>query len=145
MKTIITLIALLLASPALAADSAKDWTWYDTGLQIAFTALLEVDREQTTYMSSHHEYKHYLNSRSYETLYRYESNPILGNRPNPDQINAYFAGVAVGHAAVSYLLRKTGWNIFGVPAVSIWQAASIGVEINPVVHNYQVGVRFSFK
>lgn len=138
MKCFIACVVLLaLSAPVSAADTR--WTTHDTALQVLTTALLEVDRQQTNWASDH-----YVRDASGVQHVVNEANPILGNQASEGQINTYFATVAAGHAAISYALRKSGWELFGVPAVSLWQSLAIGLETSVIANNYRLGIRMEF-
>lgn len=113
---------LLFPSPSHA------WTKADTQRQLVYTALHVIDWGQTRYIATH--------EHIYETKLVYETNPILGKRPSIQEVDIYFASTLVGHAVVSYLLPpkyRAGWQM-------LW----IGVELNQVSANYNIGVNVHF-
>lgn len=137
LKIIVLFLVLIVATPASAAGTK--WTTTDTVLQGITLVLLEVDRRQTIWGSSHY----ILDTRG--TPHKIdETNIILGKHPDKGQINTYFALSAAGHTVVSYLLRKSGWTILGVPAVTAWQSLSIAVEIGAISSNARIGMKVTF-
>ena len=112
-------VLLLLASLPACADP---WTSADTARQAIFTGLAVVDWAQTRRIARQPVY--------------YEMNPVLGSHPSVGQVDAYFAGAIVGHAAVSYLL-PAGWR-------AGWQYVWIGIEAQKTYHNRSIGLRFAF-
>lgn len=116
MKTII--IFLLLSTPVYA----QDWTKQDTITEGVYLALHAIDYFQTKEIARNPAFKEY--------------NPILGEHPSSGRINTYFALTAIGHAAISYVLKPKYRRY--------WQFVTIGIQSYTVCHNYHVGVRFSF-
>lgn len=151
MKTSIIFLLILLTSPCFASEPQTNWSTQDTVLQLAFVSLLELDREQTVWSSKHpYTYEYTVtqipNGVAFNkySISHTESNPIIGNNASVGKINGYFASVAIVHTAISYGLRKSGWNLFGVPLVTIWQGVNIGIEGVVVGRNISVGTKFSF-
>lgn len=128
MKIFIVVMTLVfgVATQGLAAES--EWTYYDTGSQVLYTAAHTIDWMQTQSFRE--------NRGRYEN---YETNPLMGKHPSKDVVNLYFGGTLLAHTAISYGLRKTGWDLFGIPAVTIWQAVTISVETSQDVRNFQAG------
>lgn len=162
MKHIIfTILVLLSMFSTVKAEEKQDptkWTLTDTMLQVVFTGLLEVDRQQTQWIASHpiQSTEHF----SYTTpsgaavwgvrvKYRKEANSMIGQKAHPDRINAYFATAAVGHAVVSYALPHVVKALGGSDSLAkysrtIWQSTWIVAETHTVSRNYAVGVKMTF-
>lgn len=124
-----SLIIALLLIPSLSY--AGEWTKTDTTLQLAYTALHVMDMSQTLYGRD--------NPNQFE-----EKNPILGKQPSRNTVYTYFIGTAIAHAIISYGLSKTNWTLFNIPAVTLWQSLSIGVEANTVSNNFILGSKLTF-
>jgi len=86
---------------------APSWSATDVGLAGGFLAMLWVDAAQTRSIARN-------NWAGF-----YESNPILGPRPNVGQINSYTAAAAVTTLGVAALLpaRARRWWLIGAIAV----------------------------
>lgn len=115
-------VILLFAALALPSY-ADDWTREDTYRQSALTALLIADWAQSRYIAK-------------TPNLGYETNHVLKDHPSVGRVDNYFIVATIGHAAISYVLPPTwrqGWQYF-------W----IGVEVQKTVHNYNLGVKFSF-
>ena len=128
-----TIFIVLLFSPITV--SADEWTKTDTGLQLAVTGLLWVDRGQTLRIAEA--------SRNMDVIYRpdgdylhAEENGILGRAPSKGKVNRYFAGTLIGHYLVARWLNK--------PWRNIWQSFWIGTEYNVITHNKRNGFKISF-
>lgn len=155
MKPVLTAVIILIAvfaSPVHATET--EWVTQDTVMQVVFTILLEVDRRQTHWIARNPATLadattsgsggglRSTTTREYST--RHEYNPLIGESASSDKINLYFGAAAIGHAAVSYGLRKTGIKIFHMPAVNIWQGVWIGVESGVIARNISIGVKTTF-
>lgn len=139
MKIILCAILVLLVTSTANADY-KEWTKADTGMQLLFTALLEVDRQQTNWIIA--------NPYFGGTFHR-ETNPIIGEDASPARVNTYFAACAVGHAIVAYYIpvvvkAVTGNDDIAKYSRTLWQSTWIAVQSSVVDHNYSVGVRTEF-
>jgi len=150
------LIAVILsvsATPAIAGDIFTKgdtvWTTTDTVLQVAMLVLLEVDREQTIYISKHSKGDIYGDAETYPVgtvpipTY-YERNQGIGQEASTAKITSYFIAYAAGHTLISYGLRKSGWTIMGTPVVTLWQAGYIVYEADVVLKNYKLGIKMQF-
>lgn len=115
------LVALLLiiATPC----HARDWTVTDTALESVYLVLHSIDWVQSKYTSKH-------------TDTFYETNAFLGKHPHGGDVNAYFATAAIAHVSVAYLIPDKYRSIF--------QIATIGMEIGYVRNNYHIGVGIQF-
>ena len=111
-------IVIVIVFMPLAAWSA-DWTTQDTILQASLIGLIAIDWMQT--LES-------LNGNYYET------NPILGKEPSRSEVNICIASSMIIATAVAYLLPSKYRIIF--------QSIVIGVELEAVNYNYQIGIRF---
>ncbi len=109
----------LVALPAMAHDP---WTTQDTILEGLFLAQLAVDRAQTLDLKNHPD--------------KYETNPMLGNRPTDRRINRHFLMVALLHPAISYALPKNARTGF--------QFVSVTVEAYAIGNNFSIGLRAKF-
>jgi len=127
---------LLLAAFVLPAHAEglnlDPWTTGDTVRQSVVTALLVADWKQTLYIAQHPQ-DPVKSDGTYH--YRSETNRLLGSHPSTGKINAYFVGVTVAHAAISYVLPR-GWR-------EGWQYVWIGVELETVRRNY-IGIKYGF-
>lgn len=65
-----------------------------------------------------------------------ETNPILGAHPGKSEVDLYFAGCALGHAAIAYLLPPR--------ASKVWQTTWIGVQTGVIEGNRKKGIRDEF-
>ena len=102
---------------------AQEWSRTDTALEATYLALHSVDWSQSKYIAKHPE--------SF-----YETNVFLGKHPHGGDVNVYFATTAIAHIAVAYLLPEKYRSMF--------QVATIGMEIGYVGKNYHIGIGFSF-
>lgn len=146
MKTIVAVLALLLAVPAQASqegyyaeiigggvggaalgyaawrvfdgETGRQWSKTDTALELTLVAVSFIDVCQTSW---------FLRDPSYS-----ESNPLLGRHPSQLELNLFTLGALVTHAAIAYALPK--------PYRSIWQGLGIGVETSAIAHNFSIGV-----
>lgn len=123
MARLIIVVLFLFVRPSLAADP---WTKAQIGQQVAFTVLLAADWSQTRSETD----------LPPEQRQFYETNPILGRYPSTDEVDTYFAAVAVGHALVSHALPSKWRNV--------WQYVWIARESYSVVNNYRIGVELDF-
>lgn len=124
----------------LSGCASAQWTTGDTIRQGAVVALQTADYLQTRHIVADRDPQYVdlgggASVQYSEPRYRYrELNPILGERPTTEQVNAYFAASIVGNALISCLLPPS-WR---VP----FQYISIGYEAAFVVNNFSVGVRW---
>jgi hypothetical protein len=113
------LIALLLSG------CSSPWTKADTLRQGAYLGLLAADWHQTRVIAT----ARWMGT----TTPRWkEYNPILGEHPDRDKVDRYFAACAVGHTAIAAVLPKK-WR-------AVWQYVGIGVQGIVVVHNFDNGI-----
>ena len=110
-------VLIALAAPAAAADP---WTARNTVLEATYAVAHAADWRQTLDIGAAGR----------------ETNPILGPRPHPNAVHAYFASTLVAHALVSWALPR-GWR-------EGWQATWIMVEAGYVAHNVSLGWRLQF-
>lgn len=135
MKTLATLLAILLYASSTEASERHPWTTTDTIMQVGVTALLEVDREQTRYITTSERFG--------------EDNKLIGARGHRDTVNAYFAASMLAHAAVSYVLPDlveavTGSYEAGKYSRTVWQSIWIVTELSVVNRNAAAGVQLKF-
>lgn len=69
-----------------------------------------------------------------------ETNPILGRHPSDGKVIGYFAACGISHAVITHSLVNAGWT----KTAAAWEAASIGMELNFVDHNYTIGLKARF-
>lgn len=62
-----------------------------------------------------------------------EGNPLLGERPTPAAVNAYFAGVTLAGLALTCLLPSEGRGA--------WLGFWVGLEAQAVIGNHWAGIR----
>lgn len=113
-------LALLLA-PGRPLAWDRSWSRADTALEVTYATVAVVDWTQTAKIVKSG---------------RRETNPILGERPSLRGVALYFPSMIAGHFLVSRLLPA------GKPR-AIWQAFTIGMESEAVIHNVRVRVGFS--
>lgn len=70
-----------------------------------------------------------------------ESNFVLGKHPSDAKIVGWFVLTDLLHSAITYELVD---NDVPRPIVKTWEYLTIGVELGYAVHNYRLGLRFSF-
>jgi len=102
---------------------ASPLTKQDKILEGLFITTLMIDWGQTLYISE------------YPDKY-WESNPILGENPSRERVNAYFASCIVGHILITRILPPK-WR-------TAWQTIWIGIELKTIHNNWQVGIRVRF-
>lgn len=114
--------------------------------ETAFQALHLVDMQQTLSLR-HHPCEPVVwnpDGTWYQNCYREEGSGIfaagwlIGHRPKDSAVYGYFAGEAVAHAAISYLLRDHRW------ASRTWEAFTIGIQGEVVKHNFSLGLQVRF-
>jgi hypothetical protein len=95
------------------------WNQETTARELCFLFTLSKDWQQTLDIADNPD--------------RYsETNRILGPHPDKKDVNLYFAGCAMAHALVSYMLP---------PRYSkIWQATWIGIQSSVTEHNNDNGL-----
>ena len=126
MKTFI--LALLLVSTPTFAD---EWSRADIYRETTYLAIDAIDLAQT------HSLARQQYDARYTKGYQYiERNPILGEHPSVDRVDAYFALTALAHVGITHLLPAK-WR-------APWQYVTIGFEGGLVAHNYSIGVSAKF-
>ena len=123
MKKIILVLAVLFCVnvSTVKAFDLDEWSKADTVYQATFMTLMTVDWFQTKL--------------AVKDGMR-ELNPILGDRPSLNEIDAFGGAVMVAHCVISRMLPKEYRRK--------WQILTIGIETQTVYHNYNVGVRIEF-
>ena len=119
MKYLIIIILFLSLSYPVHADQ---WTSKDTAYQSAFLLINAVDYLQTKEIIRNPKF--------------YERNLILGRNPSHNAVDAYFAGSALAHTAIAYILPERYRRV--------WQYVFIGLQAGCVAHNFNAGVRIRF-
>jgi hypothetical protein len=71
----------------------------------------------------------------------HETNFILGEHPSDAKVIGWFILTDALHAGITYELVD---NDVPKPIIKAWEYISIGVETGYAVHNYKLGLRFSF-
>jgi hypothetical protein len=95
------------------------WNQETTARELCFLYSLSKDWRQTLEISK--------NPQKYS-----EANPILGEHPNEGKVHMYFAGCALSHALIAYMLP---------PEYSkIWQATWIGIQSSVTDGNHDNGI-----
>jgi hypothetical protein len=120
-KTLIISILSLIISTILPAScfSFGSWTQETTAREICFLYTLTNDWQQTLEISK--------NPGEYS-----EANRILGPHPDTSKVNLYFAGCAISHALIAYILPEK--------LEKIWQVTWIGVQTSVTDHNNKNGL-----
>jgi hypothetical protein len=129
----ICLITLLMSSTSAFAWSpssakVKDrnaWDNWDTAREVAYFVAHAADWGQTRSIAGHCQVGTY-----------YETNPILGECPSVQMVNAYFLGTALVHAGVSYILPKKYRRIF--------QTTTFAAQLGVVSSNASIGIKMQF-
>jgi hypothetical protein len=70
-----------------------------------------------------------------------ETNSLLGTHPSDSLVVGYFAATTALHAAITYELVSQD---VPMPVVKAWEYVTIGIEAGYAVHNYSIGLRFTF-
>jgi hypothetical protein len=118
LKAIIAASLLILpATQALGAETS--WNKETTARELCFLYTLYQDWQQTRSIATNPD------------RYR-ETNPILGSHPQKNEVDLYFAGCAVGHALIAYMLPPK--------ASKIWQTTWIGVQTQVIEDNSEKGL-----
>jgi hypothetical protein len=92
----------------------------DTALQVAFIGVAAVDRYQTANWDE---------EKYHEVGW---ARPFIGDHPKSGDVNRYFMLGVAAHTAIAVILPK--------PYRTIWQSFWLGVEVNAVHNNYQLGL-----
>lgn len=110
------MFAVVLPDMAFAFGS---WNQETTARELCFLFTLSKDWQQTLDISKNPE------------IYS-EANPFLGSHPSEGKVHMYFAGCALTHAVVAYMLP---------PQYSkLWQVTWIGIQSNVTEHNTNNGL-----
>jgi len=119
---ILALTILLLPNNAGAADI---WSKEDIALEAVSMGLIAVDWGQTRDIA--------LRKRG---EFRETQNIFLARHPSEGAVNAYFISYLIFHPAITYILPKKYRPWF--------QAITIGIETQAVIHNYSIGLNLRF-
>lgn len=121
MKIIPLVLAfVLIASPVHGADK---WTDGDIAREVVFQAMHVIDYHQTMNVVNHPD------------KYR-ELNPVIGEHPSRDRLNAFMFTGAVLHIGVTHFLPAK-WRPY-------WQYLTIGIKAGCIVQNLNTGLRIDF-
>lgn len=101
---------------------AQGWTKTDTALEISTQALFFVDWRQT--------------SGFHRNPDLYEGNPFLPRNPPQAKINRFFAGMVLGHFAISYALKGNSRRA--------WQLTTLVIQANYVKDNVYIGAKIAW-
>lgn len=113
------LLTLVVAFAPREAQSFGSWNQETTARELCFLYTLTHDWQQTLDISK--------NPGKYK-----ETNPFLGDHPDEDRIHLYFAGCALTHALVAYMLP---------PKYSrLWQVSWIGIQSKVTDKNKKNGL-----
>ena len=112
-------LAFGLSAPAIA------WTEKDTAWQLAYLSAHIADWGQTRDIAA----------QCGSGLY-YETNPVLGRCPSSQWVNTYFIGTALLHAGVANILSPKMRRLF--------QAGTLGMELNYIKSNANIGLKINF-
>ena len=130
---LVCFLLLFVTSSAFAWSPSADktlekearWDHWDTAIELAYFAAHIADWGQTRSIANHCQVGTY-----------YETNPILGECPTVQTVNAYFLGTALLHAGVAYMLPKKYRRIF--------QSTTIAAQVGVVSSNASIGIQMHF-
>ncbi|MDH5232257.1 MAG: hypothetical protein OEZ58_20790 [Gammaproteobacteria bacterium] len=121
----IKIIGLLVALFLLFPLNANAWSEKDTLWEGAYLLAHVADWGQTRDIAL----------QCSQGLY-YEMNPVIGRCPNVHWVNTYFLGTALLHIGVANLLPQKYRRMF--------QAGTLGMELNFVNNNSNIGLTIKF-
>lgn len=101
---------------------ADEWTHSDTAIEVIYSGLHVADWNQTLQIANSNRYK--------------EDNSLLGDDPNKDQVNLYFAGTLAGHYYIAKKLDQ--------PYRFLWQILWINRQYSSIKHNQRIGLKINF-
>ncbi len=111
-------LGLSLCCPT-SSYSFGSWNQETTARELCFLFSLSTDWKQTLEIAK--------NPDKYS-----EANPILGEHPDERKVHMYFAGCALTHALIAYMLP---------PEYSkLWQVTWIGIQSSVTDHNHDNGI-----
>ena len=114
---LLTILLAFASVPAICAENS--WNDETTAREVCFLFTLYQDWQQTRTIAT--------NPDRYQ-----ETNPILGSHPEKKDVDLYFAGCAMGHALIAYMLPPG--------ASKLWQTTWIGVQTNVIEENNEKGL-----
>ncbi|MBU1172127.1 MAG: hypothetical protein KKD44_21440 [Proteobacteria bacterium] len=118
-RYIIGLFFLALVLFPVKSFAFGSWNQETTARELCFLFTLSKDWQQTLDISK--------NPEKYS-----EANPFLGAHPDQGKVHTYFAGCAIAHALVAYMLP---------PRYSkLWQVTWIGIQSSVTEHNNNNGL-----
>lgn len=123
MSKLICALALAIGLPVMATDP---WTKADTARELVFVAVTTMDWGTTLDINAKYCAWHDW----------YEQNPLLGRHPSRARINLFIPASMVLHYLVARELSGK-WR-------TIFQNATIVMEVAAVSHNYSIGLRMNF-
>lgn len=124
------LIAILVAALVFvvlftAYAGSDEWTTTDTALEVTYQVLHRIDWKQTLVIASRP-----------SEFYEKDAASDIGCHPTKRQVNRYMAYSAIGHLAMSYVLRKP-WRT-GFQMITI-------VDLEPTLRrNKRLGINISY-
>ncbi len=113
----VTVLFIMISGAAVHAETS--WNQETTARELCFLFTLYQDWQQTrTIAANPDRFK--------------ETNPILGSHPGKQDVDLYFAGCALGHAFIAYMLPPR--------ASKIWQTTWIGIQTGVIEDNSENGL-----
>ncbi len=106
-------------------SQANAWSTKDTLWEGAYLAAHVADWGQTRDIAS-----------SCASGAYYETNPVMGKCPSINLVNTYFAATALLHIGVAHVLPQKYRRMF--------QAGTLGMEVNYVANNARIGLSVNF-
>ena len=116
---LITLSLIALFATGCSGKHFESLSKRDVAVQLVYTGIVLVDREQTLDIKNHPEL--------------HENNFILGEHPSDERINTLIPLAIAGHWLVTWWLPKE--------KRMAWQLFTGGAETAAVFHNYQIGLK----
>jgi hypothetical protein len=115
---LLTILWVFISGPAICAENS--WYRETTAREVCFLFTLYQDWQQTRAIAN--------NTDQFQ-----ETNPISGSHPWKKNVDLYFAGCAMGHAFIAYMIPPH--------AFKIWQTTWIGVQTSVFEGNSNMGLR----
>lgn len=116
MKALALALGALYCAPSMADQTLE--------LEIAYSTLHLTDWAQSRAIAR-------------DPVHYFETNKLLGRKPQQHEVNRYFAATLATHWAITYALPE--------PYRPYWQWGSIGVEAIVVGRNVQLGVSANWR
>lgn len=121
-RSSVLVLAVLAASPSLAAVEIPP-------AEIAYQVLALIDMGQTLDIAENPDKFHEMNSLEFPS------------HPSKGRVIATFTLGSMIHYGVTYAMVNAGASS---TAVNIWEAATIGLEVTCIAHNYHIGLKAKF-